>query len=160
MADYQLPGVYAVGTGQRSGQLVGFTWLDTTSAGSVQLLYPSSDISTGAWTPSTGTTLYATVDEAAYDDADYIQASTASTCEMKFGAGSDPLSSVGHVLKYRLLPGSGNIAAVLKCGSTTIASFGPHALTGSAQDFVQTLSGTQADSITDYADLRIVFTSS
>ena len=47
----------------------------------------------------------------------------------------------------------------LKQGSTTIASWGPHSLTGSAQDFAQTLTGGQADSITDYSALRVEFTS-
>jgi hypothetical protein len=32
-------------------------------------------------------------------------------------------------------------------------------LTGAAQDFAQTLSGGEADSITDYSDLRVVFVS-
>ena len=50
-------------------------------------------------------------------------------------------------------------SVALKQGSTTIASWGPHSLTGSAQDFAQTLTGGQADSITDYSALRVEFTS-
>lgn len=35
-----------------------------------QLLVPVSDISAGVWTPSTGSDLYAMLDESAYSDAD------------------------------------------------------------------------------------------
>ena len=92
-----------------------------------QKLAPVSDVAAGSWLPSSGSDLYAMVDETAYS--------------------------------YRLLAGSGTIAVALKQGSTTIASWGPHSLTGSAQDFAQTLTGTQADSITDYSALRVEITS-
>jgi hypothetical protein len=131
------------------------------SATSVQLSYlrPSSDITTGSWSPSTGTTLYGVLDEVTADDADYIQAATATGCEIKLSAGSTPTSRDNHTIKYRLLAGSGNIAVVLKCGSTTIKSWN-HVLTGSAQDFSQALSNAEATNITDYSDLRVTFTSS
>jgi len=99
------------------------------------------------------------LDESAYSDADYIVSTTSSTCEMRVTVGTDPVSSTGHILRYRLLAGTGTISASLKQGSTTIASYGPHMLTGAAQDFAQTLSGGEADSITDYSDLRVVFVS-
>jgi hypothetical protein len=131
------------------------------SATSVQLSYlrPAFDITTGSWSPSTGTTLYGVLDEVTADDADYIQASTATGCEVKLSAGSTPTSRDNHTIKYRLLAGSGNIAVVLKCGSTTIKSWN-HVLTGSAQDFSQALSNAEATNITDYSDLRVTFTSS
>ena len=124
-----------------------------------QLLVPISDVSAGAWTPSAGSDLYAMRDEGTYSDADYIVSTTSSTCEMRVTVGTDPVSSTGHILRYRLLAGTGTISASLKQGSTTIASYGPHMLTGAAQDFAQTLSGGEADSITDYSDLRVVFVS-
>lgn len=124
-----------------------------------QFLRPVSDISNTGWTPSSGSDLYAMLDESAYSDADYIVSSSASTCEMRVTVGTDPVSSTGHILRYRLLAGTGTISAYLKQGSTTIASYGPHTLTGAAQDFAQTLSGGEADSITDYSDLRVVFIS-
>lgn len=123
-----------------------------------QVLAPVSDIADGAWTPSTGTDLYACVDEATYSDADYIAATTATTCELAFAAGTDPASSVDHALQYRLLAGNGTIAVALKQGAATIASFGPHTLTGVAQAMQQALSGAQADSITDYAALSVAIT--
>jgi hypothetical protein len=132
-------------------------WLP--AGGAPQLLVPISDVSAGAWTPSSGSDLYAMLDESTYSDADYIVTSSASTCEMRVTTAGDPAVSTGHVLRYRLLAGTGSITALLKQGSTTIASYGPHTLTGSAQDFAQTLTGGEADSITDYSDLRVVFTS-
>lgn len=127
---------------------------------SVQLLAPISDLSAGGWSPSSGSDLYAMLDESAASDADYIVSSSATSCEIRLAVGADPGASTGHVLRYRLLAGSGSIAVALKQGSTTIASWGPHALTGAAQDFAQTLSGAEADSITDYSDLRVVLTAS
>ena len=124
-----------------------------------QKLAPVSDVSDGAWLPSTGADLYATLDEDLYSDTDYIYATSATTCTLALASGSDPASSTGHILRYRLLAGSGSISVVLKQGTSTIASWGPHSLTGSAQDFAQTLTGGQADSITDYSALRVEFTS-
>lgn len=138
----------------------GTATVSLTVGAATQLLAPSADLSAGGWTPSSGSDLYAMLDETTASDADYIVSSTASSCEISIAVGSDPAVSTGHILRYRLLSGSGSIAVALKQGSTTIASWGPHTLTGSAQDFAQTLSGGQADSITDYSDLRVVFTAS
>jgi hypothetical protein len=124
-----------------------------------QKLAPVSDVSAGSWTPSSGSDLYAMLDESEASDADYIQATSATTCTLALASGSDPSSSAGHILRYRLLAGSGNIAVTLKQGTTTIASWGPHTLTGVAQDFAQTLTGGEADSITDYSALRVEFIS-
>ena len=122
-------------------------------------LAPVSDVAAGSWLPSSGSDLYAMVDETAYSDTDYIYATSATTCTLALTSGSDPSSSSGHILRYRLLAGSGSISVVLKQGTSTIASWGPHTLTGAAQDFAQTLTGTQADSITDYSALRVEITS-
>lgn len=124
-----------------------------------QKLAPVSDVSAGSWTPSSGTDLYAMLDETAASDTDYIAATSATTCTLALASGSDPASSTGHILRYRLPPGSGTVSVALKQGTTTIASWGPHSLTGSAQDFAQTLTGSEADSITDYSALRVEFTS-
>lgn len=130
------------------------------AAGDVQLLSPVSDVSDGDWLPSTGTDLYATVDESAYSDTDYIYATSATTCTLELATGTDPAVSTGHTLRYRLLSGSGSVTVALKQSTTTIASWGPHTLTGAAQDFAQTLSTGEADSITDYSALRVEFTAS
>ena len=130
-------------------------------AASVTLSYlrPSADISTGSWTPSTGTTLYETLDEVSASDADYIQTSTASSCEVRLAAGATPSNRDNHTIRYRILAGSGTLTAVLKCGSTTIKSWN-HTLTGSVQDISNALTNAEASAITDYTDLRVTFTSS
>lgn len=136
-------------------------WIQQVATASVTLSYlrPSADISTGSWTPSTGTTLYTTLDEVSASDADYIQTSTASSCEIRLAAGATPSNRDNHTIRYRILAGSGTLTAVLKCGSTTIKSWN-HTLTGSAQDISNTLTNGEATNITDYSDLRVVFTSS
>lgn len=125
-----------------------------------QLLAPISDISKGLWTPSSGSNLYPMLDESAADDADYIIATSPSSCEMRLATGNAPSVAGTYALRYRLLPGTGSIAAELRQGSTTLAAWGPHHLTASAQDFAQTLTAGQAAAITDYSDLRVVFTAS
>lgn len=120
-----------------------------------QYARPASDITDGAWLPSTGTDLFAMVDEATYSDTDYVYTESASACTMALGSLTDPVSSAGHILRYRMLSGSGSLTIRLKQGASTIATFGPHTATGAAQDFEQTLTGGQADSITDYTALRV-----
>jgi hypothetical protein len=122
---------------------------------SVQLLVPASDITTGTWAPSTGATLFGVLDETTADSADYIFTTANSDyAEVKLNSATDPLVSTGHILNYWIEPGSGSITVALKQGATTIASW-THTLTGSVQNISQTLTGTQADSITDYTDIRV-----
>ena len=126
---------------------------------SLSYLRPISDVSVGGWTPSTGTSLYAVLDEVTPSDTDYIQASSATTCEVQLTAGATPSSRDNHTLKYRILAGNGSITVELKCGATTIKSWS-HTLTASIQNISNTLSNAEASSITDYSNLRVVFTSS
>jgi hypothetical protein len=122
---------------------------------------PSSDVSAGDWQATGGGALYAALDEDPIpDDADYIYASDITTCIVAFPTVSDPAVSTGHTARYRLLAGSGSVSVTLKQGSTTIASWGPHDLGANPQNFAQTLTETQADSITDYTALRVDLTTS
>lgn len=127
-------------------------------ATSVTLTYlrPSADISTGSWAPSAGTTLYETLDEVSASDADYIQTQAPSTCEIQLSAGSAPLAKTNHTLKYSLLAGSGTITVSLVQG-TTIKKTWNHTLTGSTQQISNTLTEAEANTITDYSDLRVRF---
>lgn len=75
----------------------------------VQIAVPIADISAGGWTPSTGTDLYAMTDEAVADDSDYDQSATTPTndvMEVQVTSLTDPASSSGHVVRYRLRKGS------------------------------------------------------
>lgn len=129
------------------------------TAVSVQLLRPTSDIAAGAWTPSTGSTLYETLDETPYSDTDYILTASASTAEVKFGTGETPEAG-DFIVRYRAKNnGSGALTVYLYQGATLKATHNP-TLTSSYQTFTWTLSGGEAASITDFTDLRIKFTSS
>lgn len=132
-----------------------------------QTALPASDISAGSWTPSVGSTLYGTIDEAAADDADFIQSSLspamADVSEVKLGALTDPLSSSGHVVNYRYTKDSAsgdriNLNVRLVQGTTIIASWYHTDIDGSTITTAsQALTGAQADAITNYADLRLRF---
>ncbi len=151
--------ITAIAQGRRpQRRVLGFTGRTVFFASTVppQLLAPASDISAGAWLPSTGTDLFAMIDESSASDADYDYTDSLSTMEVKFAAGSDPSSSGGHVLRYRLR-GDGTTDAVvtLKQGTTTIATWTETNVPTSATTFEHTLSGAEADSITDYTNLRL-----
>lgn len=129
---------------------------------SVQLIRTGTDISAGSWTPSTGSDLYAMLDETIPpNDTDYISVpSGSSTAEVKLTTGSDPSSSIGHTIRYRAKNnGSGSLTVYLYQGATLIATHNP-TLTDYYQTYIWTISGAEADSITDYTDLRLRFTSS
>lgn len=114
----------------------------------------------GLWAPSSGSDLYAMVDEADSADADYIGTTSASSCELGIAPPEGAPIAGSRILRYRLLAGTGNLAVALRQGSTPIAAWGPHALTGAAQNFEQMLTTGQAAAITDYSDLRVVLTAS
>jgi hypothetical protein len=96
-------------------------------------------------------------------DSDIVsspQAPNNATLEVGFNAGSDPLSSANHVLSYRIQkdqPGGAqiNVTVSLMQGSTIIATWTHNDLANGWQTFTQTLSGVQADAITNYAALSL-----
>lgn len=84
---------------------------------------PSSDISNAGWTPSTGSDLYAMLDEVTPDDADYISTSTVgATCKFGMSATSYP-GSASQQLSLRAASSTGSgLTVVIKDGATTIAT--------------------------------------
>lgn len=122
-----------------------------------QILYPTGDVAGGAWLPSTGTDLFACLDETAASDADYIYTTVHGAYqEFSFADGGAVDPSTGGHVRYRLPAGTGTITAILKQGSTTLQTLGTHTLTGSAQDIDVTITASTANS----TDLRVGFTSS
>ncbi len=122
-----------------------------------QFARPSSDVTVGLWTTAP---LYASIDEVSYDDLDNITSSknpTADICEVGLSSVTDPLNSSGHIIRYRAKTNvqSGMIVYLMQ-GATTIASQTPP-LTTSFQTFTYTLTAVEADSITNYTDLRLRF---
>lgn len=127
-----------------------------------QFAYPTSDVSTsGTWVnqASGSTNLYQSIDEVSASDSDYVRAfSSNAAYTAGLGSVTDPMVSTGHVIHARLrMSASETMSVALMQGATTIASFSP-SLTTTFADYTYTLSGAEADSITNYSDLRLKFT--
>jgi hypothetical protein len=133
-----------------------------------QFARPSADtVRTGWVDQADGTTnIYGTIDEVSYSDADYIKSPTppgTNEYETLLTTVTDPVSSSNHVIRWRRRkqPASGsatiNMTVRLMCGTTQITSQADNALPTSFTDTSYTLSGGEADSITNYADLRLEF---
>ena len=117
---------------------------------------PSSDTTTGAWLPSAGSSLYATLDEVSPDDADYIYTNSVSTCKIALNAVADPLTSSGQIVSYRVWsPNSDGLTVRLMQGATEIASWTHTVLPTSPTTYQQALTAGQCDAITDYSALAI-----
>ena len=105
---------------------------------------PTYDVSKGAWLPSTGSGLYATLDETPYSDADYMYSLAAgSTCQIDLSETAYPPSST-VILKYRAMANgaNGGLTVTLKQGGTTIASWS-HSVASTMTEYQQTLTAPQ-----------------
>jgi hypothetical protein len=122
-----------------------------------QYARPDSDIALNSWTYSTGSTLYECIDEVTPSDTDYIQRAGggSSTCEMGLSTVTDPTSSINHTMRLRGYDGGGSTITVnLYCGATLIKAWSP-AIGESYETVTYTLTGTEADNITNYGDLEV-----
>ncbi len=127
-----------------------------------RFMRPVTLISTGNWTISGAATIVDALDEAVANDAtDYIIATFGDTpCEVKLSAVSDPLSSTGHIARFRIKSGGGSahrVDANLYQGTTLIEHLGVIAFTGSWATNETTINAVNVDKITDYTDLRMRF---
>jgi hypothetical protein len=132
--------------------------IESVSSSSLALYYPASDISLGSWTPSAGGTLFGVIDEVTADDADYAVSGSGSadTMEIKFGGVLSPSADTGHVVSYRIKADAAvNMTVALYCGATLIKSWSHSPAPTSFTPYDQPLSTVEADSITNYADLRL-----
>lgn len=114
---------------------------------------------------------FADIDEASPSDADFWLGNNnqADTLEVSLSDVSDPSSSSGHIFRYRIAKGDedgttpdggGNavtITASLWQGGTQIATDVAQTADGTWTQYAYTLTGSEADAITDYTDLRIRF---
>ena len=60
---------------------------------------------TDAWAATSGSDLYAMIDETSFSDSDYISTSdsgSTATYKVHLSSVTDPVSSSGHILRYRL----------------------------------------------------------
>lgn len=137
-----------------------------------QVAVPSADSVDGAWTDQAGgTSLAVAIDETTPSDSDYIRSEVGpsnSGCRVKLASLTDPTSSVAHEIHWRagkdfvsgpqinmtvkLYQGGGDSQGA----GTLIASFTRNDVQAFAT-YVETLSGAEADSITNYADLYLEF---
>jgi hypothetical protein len=128
-----------------------------------QTVAPTADISAGAWTPSAGGSLFATIDENPFSDSDYDQSglSPASADEMKVRLAPlvDPAVGTGHNVSYRYkknATGGDRIdltVTLYAANGTTVIKSWTHTNIDAVTSQTQTLTGTEADSIpsADYA---------
>jgi hypothetical protein len=137
----------------------------------VQLGRPVADFGTAAWHDQLGgtTALYAALSEVSPDDATYIEGPdatlTPSEQKVRIAALGDPVSSAGHVLRYRYekdtaAGDSVNLTVTLYAadGTTVIASQQHTGITDTVTAGTLTLSGAEADAIpsADYATGLVV----
>jgi hypothetical protein len=128
---------------------------------------PSQDISRGSWVTNSGGTanLWATIDEAVADDADWVQSALGDNTvyEVKLSSVAPAIIARQHLisLRGRKDQAAGNQKGVtvgLYQGTTLIASQDFPTLTATVNQENISLPKSIADNITDYADLRIRFT--
>jgi hypothetical protein len=70
-----------------------------------QYVYPTSDIASNGWLPSTGSDMFAMVDEVTRDDGDFIYSPndpTTQAFEMKFAAPTGTLGTTDNYWDYAL----------------------------------------------------------
>jgi hypothetical protein len=129
-----------------------------------QFARPIADVTADGWTPSTGTDLYAMLNEETQDDATYIYSPNnpiAQEFEVQLGSVGDPGTSADHVVRLGLkaINQTTTFTMSLVQGSspgTVIATWDE--VVTVAQGVVTrpyTLSASEANSITNYSDLRI-----
>ncbi len=96
------------------------------------------------------------IDEAEENEIDLIVTAAPSMCEVRLAAGNDPQTSDGHILRYTISTPGSLVVRLRQGASTTIASW-THSSIAVPTLFEQTLTTEQANSITDYSDLRLQF---
>ena len=133
----------------------------------VQYARPDADTSPGDWTASSGSDLYAMIDEDPASDSDYItvgDGGSGSACTISLGSVTDPASGSSHSVVVRASEDGGMSSVTLnvnlKDGGTSIKNenFTP---ASSAGNHTMTLSTAQANNISSsgYGNLSLILTS-
>jgi len=136
-----------------------------------EILAPDGDNAVGAWTTDAGggANLYQRIDEAVFDDADYIRSDLTpsnSGCSVTLPTPSDPVGR-RHIVDYRYrkdATGGENIdlTVSLYCGATLLAETTHTNITTDAAGFSTlgsfSLTDDQVKLITDYTQLLVKFT--
>jgi hypothetical protein len=140
-----------------------------------QFARPSTDTTRDNWEEDDGTTttIFDQIDEAVADDADFIRTVLTPTNDVyvtKLTTLEDPVSSSGHVVRYRYRKNADvgdqiDLTVQLRQGYTnegaqgTLIASATHTNIGGTAWIAGSisLSGAEADSITDYTDLYLRF---
>ena len=138
-----------------------------------QVAVPTTDSVDGSWTDQAGgTSLFAAIDETVPSDSDYIRSPIGpanSGCRVKLATLADPTSSDDHRIHWRTgkdFVGGPQINMTVKLyqgggdslgAGTLIATFARNNVGQALTTFVESLSGAEADAITNYADLYLEF---
>ena len=133
-----------------------------------QFARPSADTVRTGWTDEAGGTvdIYTGIDEVTAEDTEYIKTPTppgSNEFETVLTSVTDPVSSTGHIMRWRRrkqpATGSADINLTVRLIQTTtqVVSRADNTLPGTFTDTSYTLSAGEADSITNYADLRLEF---
>lgn len=85
-------------------------WWVPSAAPTVQYARPDADVTDGSWTNELGnaTDLYASIDESAASDSDYIQSSvnpSSDLAEVGLGNVGTPTVDTAHYVRYRIQRG-------------------------------------------------------
>ena len=135
-----------------------------------QYARPDADRTDGSWlnSSSNNTNLYSYVDETSVNDSDYIQSidssASADTVILDLSSVTDPENAANHTVFYRasvaagMMGGTPDLTVALFQGASQIATKTDSGVTTSFSDDNLNLSTSEANSITDYTDLRIKFT--
>lgn len=131
---------------------------------------PSADTVRTGWTDQAGgtTNIYTTIDESAASDADYIKTAAppgTNEFETLLTTIEDPLSSTGHIMRWRRQKSASggatvNLTVRLLQSTTQITSQSDADIPAAWATTTYTLSGAEADAITDYTNLRLEFVAS
>lgn len=128
-----------------------------------QIGRPISAVSHTVWVPNTGTSLTAAINEEIPDDTNFIFANSPGIAEIKIDPLFDPVKSGGHKVRYRVRGLGRDLKTLrvrLKEGDSTVIAEWTHIfLPGYYQTFEQSLTSEQADSITNYTNLRLQYRS-
>jgi hypothetical protein len=166
--NYRVSAINSIGTGTTSN-----TASATTQHLATQYVRPDSDISKGGWTDQVSGNnngiLYDDIDETVRNDVDHVTSqsisASAPTDTMIIGMSDaqDPNRADAHVVKYVYRKnGTGginlNLTVILLQGTTPIASWSHGNIGTSFTLTQQTLTESQANSISNYNDLRLQFT--
>jgi len=155
-------GAYLNLDGSRQALVAGAGYVNdaTTSIGST-IYRPLSDVSAGSWTPSTGSDLFAMLNESSPDDGNYAQSSVSPTTDImmvRFAApGARPVNT-GHIIRYRLYAlGTLVMVVRLKQGGSTIKEWTHNPAPTTVTAFERTLSEGEASSLTsgDPMDIEV-----